>query len=639
MGFITNSFRFVVAVEATFASMYETFQALTSIQVSHFVEWFSGDDLDSIWNKNTGNGSPTYAMDDVIDGGFKITTGSAGNNRGGINFNNKRHYAHDGSIMIAVWKSGAGGENQHLVGFSSVIDIPLGLGDSALSIIENGFTVFRLQTSASATATRTSTDVSVDTNFHTHKVETTASDVDYFIDGVLKVTNTTNLPAIAMQPYIDVRNNLAVVNSVSITYFEAFNTSVTILSSLYERLSALTQVAGQRVVETFSGALLNERWTETDVAGTGTFAMSDNIDGGFSIISGATAENRHSINFNNKRQYDETDSVVVAVARAVESTLRNIHVGWSNTTNSFGADHAVIENSTVNTNYAINSQDVSTESVTEGSVPIDESYHSLKLVLSSTDMKSFIDGVLDVTKTTNRPTNRVQPIFEVRTKTSATREGRIMYLEAYNKLATETDFPSIYELFNALTSISKSHFWDWFDGDSLNNRWTVDVQSGSSSLFIDDVEDGGFKFDIASGTTAIHFNAKRHYDETASEIIFVFKCFQTTGQNIRAGMSFLNALFSVDAIALMQSLSSDSFFNLLTGTTGGNSATASSISQDTIFHVYKIENGSADIKLTIDGVLEVTKTTNRPDNRMQPNFGVNGTNIDGAIRYCEALNT
>ena len=56
--------------------------------------------------------------------------------------------------------------------------------------------------------------------------------------------------------------------------------------SIYDQLNASGTVAKQRMVETFTGdALDTDRWNTTNVTGTGTFAMNDSVDGGFSISS------------------------------------------------------------------------------------------------------------------------------------------------------------------------------------------------------------------------------------------------------------------------------------------------------------------------------------------------------------------
>ncbi len=638
---IVNSFKltpFVPPAEV-FASMYETFQELTSLQVSHFVEWFSGSVLDSIWLKNTGNGSPLYAMNDEVDGGFSITTTAVGNFRGGINFNNRRHYAPDGSIMIAVWKSGQGTQNQHLVGFSSNIDIPLGLADSALSIIENGLAFFRLQTSASGTATRTSTDIAIDAAWHTHKVECTASDVDYYIDGVLKATNTTNLPAVAMQPYIDIRNNLAAVNSVNIRYFEAFNTSVTILSSLYERLSALTQVMNQRVVETFSGALLNERWTET---GVGSAPMDDSIDGGCIINSDASQSS--GIRFNDKRQYDFEDSVVIAIwKRGQNNSAQFARAGFINS--SVSQNFAFCQDDVGGSFKLLRTADASGSS-TSSSVATDINFHVTKIETGSVNTLLTIDGVLEVTKSTNRPTLKMQPIFDGGA-TGVTSTCSIRYLEAFNQLTTEADFPSVYELFNELTTIARQHFWEWFDGSVITNKWNKTITS-SATAGIEDGIDEGMKITTAainSSRLILNFNNKKIIDQDSSVCIFTAKINSINDHRLDVGFTSRNDIglgtFS-GALYETQFGAPQIDFSLLTSDGTTQSGIETDIVQDLVFHSVKIELDGVDATLTMDGVLKITKSTNYPTARMQPYISmtsVGGNAVSLNTRYYEAFNT
>ena len=98
-----------------FDSLYESFQALTSIQVSHFVEWFSGDTLDSIWTQSNHSGVGTFAMADEVDGGFKLSCGASSGNNSTINFNDKRHYSFV-SECISIWKANSISNNVVYVG-------------------------------------------------------------------------------------------------------------------------------------------------------------------------------------------------------------------------------------------------------------------------------------------------------------------------------------------------------------------------------------------------------------------------------------------------------------------------------------------------------------------------------------------
>ena len=56
------------------------------------------------WNQNNRSGTGTFAMADEADGGFSVTCSSTAGSASVIDFNNKRHYAYNGSVMIAVGK-------------------------------------------------------------------------------------------------------------------------------------------------------------------------------------------------------------------------------------------------------------------------------------------------------------------------------------------------------------------------------------------------------------------------------------------------------------------------------------------------------------------------------------------------------
>ncbi len=622
-----------------FASLYESFQALTSIQVSHFVEWFSGSVLDSIWTTASVVGSPVFAMDDAIDGGFKITSATTTNELGAIAFNNKRHYDFESAVCIGVTKTDATNQRAVIVGFAGLVansNI-----DDAFGGIESLFstTKFVCISADATTESATATDVDLDTDFHVNKIELNSTQVLYTLDGVLKVTKTTNRPTVKLQPIFLCQRQGADMTG-SIRYLEAFNTSVSILSSLYERLSALTQVANQRVVETFSGSVLNERWTGT---GTGSAPMDDSIDGGCIITTGALTINEFRIDFNDIEQYDFEDSVVIGVVKIASISDRIMEFGFRAVT-SFAR---VLFDTNVGTVFQLSTFDGTTFSATDSSITADTVYHTHKIETGSANTLLTIDGVLEVTKSTNRPIAKMQPFAKATTRTNAVKTTNILYCEAYNKLTTETDFPSVYELFNPLITISKQHFWDWFDGNDVSNRWTKQTSVGSPTFTISDSIDGGFELtnpSSANSQGSINFNDKRPFDPVACEIIFVLKSSSTSVfTDCIAG--FQNTLISPNnaAFAGFNTDQSTTNFMLHTGDNSTNSSTTTSVTGDTSFHSYKIECGSVNITLTMDGVLEITKTTNRPTLKMQSFIENQAFNNTGArttsVRYIEAFNT
>ena len=207
-------------------------------------------------------------------------------------------------------------------------------------------------------------------------------------------------------------------------------------------------------------------------------------------------------------------------------------------------------------------------------------------------------------------------------------------------------FPSVYEMTNPLTTVRKQHFWEYFSGSTLNIRWTTsNITHTGTYAMVDEVDEG---FSILSSTSgarsAIGFNNIRHYAPRASVAIFDLKRITDASHDSYAGFKFdhSNSTFLNTAVVSQASYATN--IGLYTG--DGSTATnlEGTTSRDTAWHNYKIENGTDDIKLSIDGVVDVTKTTNRPETstKLQP-FILNSTNTaatrDTRIKYFEAYNT
>ena len=632
----------------TFASLYESFQELTSVQVSHFVEWFSGDALDSIWTDGGTGGS--NSMEDVIDGGLLIATSTTNNSYQHINFNDKRHYDYQDSIFISTMKVNAS-TAAFYSGFcrtvSSIGSLVFGTGTDYMALGRGESGNYLIQTADGTTASSTTGSVASDTNYHSFKGVMGASNNLFFLDGVLEVTKTTNLCSVdGLQPFHAIRTGTAAVRSMNVLFTETFNTSITILSSLYERLSALTQVMGQRVVETFSGAVINERWVFADLNGTGSIAMDDSIDGGAIFTSGATNGNQSELTFDDTRQYDFDNTVIITVAKlSSTSSIKSYPCGLLGF-DSFGSDFALTRVATnFNSFFNLQTQDASTASTTTGTLAIDANYHTHKLELGSADVKQYIDGVLEITKTTNRPTVKLQPAFLIGTFTGTAKSLNMVYCEAYNKLATETDYPSVYELFNPLTTVATQHFWDWFDGSDLSNKWIAADGIGTPTFVMTDEVDGGFSMisdATANSRGSLTFGTKRPFDPTASVVIAVTK--RDVGTNVTMLVGFDEDVTTGVENVLARDGSNNTFKDLVSADASTASAQDSDVAIDQAWTGYKIECGSADLKLTIDGVLKVTKTTNRPTVKLSPDFEMHSFTTAAAgkiakIRYYEAYNT
>jgi hypothetical protein len=204
--------------------------------------------------------------------------------------------------------------------------------------------------------------------------------------------------------------------------------------SIYDQLNAYGTVAKQRFVETFSGSALDtDRWTTNILYNASTFAMSDSVDGGFEITTGATNSDRGGIDFNDKRQYAHNGSVCITVVKipTITSVRTEICGFYGNGTGSINSAYIGADTST-SSNYKLGTTSATTNSETVGSIAYDTAYHTYKVECGSSNVINYIDNVTDVTKTTNLPASSMQPIIACMTRTSASRTLNVNYVECYN---------------------------------------------------------------------------------------------------------------------------------------------------------------------------------------------------------------
>ena len=203
-------------------------------------------------------------------------------------------------------------------------------------------------------------------------------------------------------------------------------------TSVFDSLNESFTHDKQRFVEYFSGKQLPSYWTTSDITGTGTFAMADEVDGGFSIKAGATTGNASGIEFNDIRQYAHDGSVNIAVWKRVADTKTDVYTGFSSVLGLSVLNSAWAVQLNNVTNLLLWTGDASAGSQTQTDIPRDIVYHTTKLECGSADIKLTVDGVLKVTKTTNRPTVKLQPVCFVESRDATAREARIKYMECYN---------------------------------------------------------------------------------------------------------------------------------------------------------------------------------------------------------------
>ena len=128
--------------------------------------------------------------------------------------------------------------------------------------------------------------------------------------------------------------------------------------SVYDMTNeSMTTVKKQHFWEYFSGSATSastfeaqSRWTTSNITHTGTYAMVDEADEGFSILS-STSGARSAIGFNNIRQFSPTASVAIFDLRRMTDASHDSYAGFKfDDTNSTFYDTAVVSQASYATN-------------------------------------------------------------------------------------------------------------------------------------------------------------------------------------------------------------------------------------------------------------------------------------------------
>ena len=207
-------------------------------------------------------------------------------------------------------------------------------------------------------------------------------------------------------------------------------------SSLYEKLFPLNTVMKQRMVENFNGdALDTDRWTTSQYNTTYmTFRTSDTINGGFEMVTPASNNTGGNITFGNvARQYSETGSVFICVAKGSDSLTENFqgfvkdHVTWNTYRNM--ATIGNVPNEGVLFSHTSNAS-------ADTQVSCGATFHATealyKIECKQTLVEYGTNGTIGATVTSTLPVVPMQPRFGVRSLSAAIHTGRCTYLECYN---------------------------------------------------------------------------------------------------------------------------------------------------------------------------------------------------------------
>ena len=203
---------------------------------------------------------------------------------------------------------------------------------------------------------------------------------------------------------------------------------------------------------------------------------------------------------------------------------------------------------------------------------------------------------------------------------------------------------SIYEHLHPLTTVMKAHFVDYFSGEKLSYgyRWAQTNIAGTATFAMVDVVDGGFSITTATGSAdmgGISFNNKRPFNYEDSVCIGVVQKVATSTK-IWCGLKNSGKVDSENWTALYGDGQDGTYKSLTTGGPTGQSTATSSVANDTAWTLFKIKTTPSFINLTINGVLEISKTDDiNATVSWQPIFQVKAAATggkEGKIRYMEA---
>ena len=206
------------------------------------------------------------------------------------------------------------------------------------------------------------------------------------------------------------------------------------MTPLYELTDSWEKPARMRFVENFSGDALDiNRW-DTTLAGGGTVAMSDTVNGGVILSTNTTAgTSKAQIDFADVKPFGRTSSMVWT---AIHSHSAN---GESYTGLTSGAGFGTGQGiwSYVNTGWKTSNFDLytvgaSTGTWTNGTISGLTSNHTQKLELTGTAGNSYVDGVLNATSTTNLPSINMQPEIGLSSADTTNKTINVTYCEAWN---------------------------------------------------------------------------------------------------------------------------------------------------------------------------------------------------------------
>ena len=204
---------------------------------------------------------------------------------------------------------------------------------------------------------------------------------------------------------------------------------------MYESFNDLTTVNKQHFVEWFTGnTLRTDTWNKNNSDAGYTIEMDNSVDGGLKMINNASHTHAAKLDFDLIRQYSPTASTVIYVGKTVTSSGGTI-IGLGNDyrhNNSYESAAVQWDAGNSGGTVYILSGDGTAQSATTTGISRDANLHVYKLGLTSTALTCSVDGVAGTSKTSNRPSSKMQPLLSVYSYSGNTTQLNINYYEVYN---------------------------------------------------------------------------------------------------------------------------------------------------------------------------------------------------------------
>ena len=206
--------------------------------------------------------------------------------------------------------------------------------------------------------------------------------------------------------------------------------------SIYDQLNASGTVAKQRMVEDFSGDSLDtNRWHTQQIVATCTFAPADSVDGGLLLSTDAGSGSPSAyLSFNDVCQYNPLGFRFISTCKKGADNNVGIKAGiGSDDSSATPAHNSLMTAGSLVSHRALATKDGSTGTETNSDVAVSSTEFVYDIVGNGSSNILSLDGVTKVTKTTNLPTAKCQPLLYIQSRsTSAVKTWNCKYMECYN---------------------------------------------------------------------------------------------------------------------------------------------------------------------------------------------------------------